>query len=145
VRAGPELRLSGVARALLVFAVVGLPAAPAMAEFKVCNQTVNLFNLAVGYFVPETGGYETEGWWTVAANSCATLIKQPLSSRYVFVYGTDIHGEPAVSGTEPMCVDTRRFKIAGVDECWVRGFEQAQFLEVDTGNAETWTFFIREP
>lgn len=118
-------------------------AAPAAAEFRVCNQTLNLFNIAVGRPIPNDL-FETEGWWTLAANSCTTLIKEPLESSFFYIYGTDIYGEPAIVGSTDMCVGAKRFVIRDRKDCWVRGFRQVPFLEVDTKNAASWTVFIRE-
>jgi uncharacterized membrane protein len=118
-------------------------AAPAHAEFRVCNQTLNLFNVAVGYPV-EDKLFETEGWWSLAANSCTSPIKQALTFQFVYLYGTDIYGEPAIVGSTDMCVAAKQFTITDQKDCWVRGFERVRFLEVDTGNAPSWTVFIRD-
>lgn len=133
--------LAGVLASMLVTG----GSAPAHADFKVCNQTLNLLNLAVGYEVgPDL--YKTEGWWTLAANSCVALIKRPLESRYVYVYGTDIYGDEAVVGTTPMCINPKQVFVAddAENDCWLRGYEGVQFLEVDTRNASNWTMFIRD-
>lgn len=132
--------LRGLGLALLLLAGLALPA---RAEFRVCNQTLNLFNVAIGY--PVAGNlFETEGWWTLAANSCTSLIKKPLESSYFYLYGTDIYGEPAIVGSTDMCVAAKQFTIPDQKDCWVRGFQQVRFLEVNTKNATRWTVFIRE-
>jgi uncharacterized membrane protein len=133
-------KTSGLVAALMLLA--GTPA-PADAEFRVCNQTLNLFNVAIGRPV---GGdlFETEGWWTLAANSCTSPIKEPLESSYFYLYGTDIYGEPAIAGSTDMCVASRQFIITDQKDCWVRGYQQVRFLEVDTRNAPSWTVFIRD-
>jgi uncharacterized membrane protein len=43
-----------------------------------------------------------------------------------------------------MCVAAKQFTIADPKDCWVRGFQQVPFLEVNTKNADSWTVFIRE-
>src|SRR5680860_709639 len=106
---------------------------PANAEFRVCNQTLNLFNVAIGRPVGNDL-FETEGWWTLAANSCTSPIKEPLESSYVYLYGTDIYGEPAIVGSTDMCVAPRQFIITDHKDCWVRGHQRVPFLEVDTRN-----------
>lgn len=139
----------GVCRARLRwagFAALAMLAAEtpsAQAEFRVCNQTLNLFNVAIGYPV-EGDLFRTEGWWTLAANSCTSPIKERLEFSYYYIYGTDIYGEPAIVGTTEMCVAAKQFTIADRKDCWVRGFQQVPFLEVNTKNAESWTVFIRE-
>ena len=135
----------GLVAALML--VAGTPG-PASAEFRVCNQTLNLFNIAIGRPVTkdlfETDLFETEGWWTLAANSCTSPIKEPLESSYFYLYGTDIYGEPAIVGSTDMCVADKQFTITDRKDCWVRGYRQVRFLEVDTKNAPSWTVFIRE-
>src|SRR4051812_16727498 len=61
----------------------------AAAELKVCNQTLNLYNVAIGT-VGEGGSFTTEGWWTLSANDCVSPIKDKLTSRYVYVFATSI-------------------------------------------------------
>jgi uncharacterized membrane protein len=137
-------RPCGPASLCLGLVLLGGTGAPAGAEFRVCNQTLNLFNLAIGRPIADDL-FETEGWWTLAANSCTSLIKQPLQASYFYLYGTDIYGEPVIVGSTDMCVDVdKQFIIADQKDCWVRGYERARFLEVNTANAPSWTVFIRE-
>jgi uncharacterized membrane protein len=121
-------------------------AAPASAQFAVCNQTLDAVNLSVA---TETGGvFSTEGWWTIGANRCADVIKDELVSRYIYVYATDVFGQPIVDSTvagENMCVGSKRFKIEGIDSCWERGYQQVRFMEVDTKEMVRWTLFLKEP
>lgn len=136
----------GLGAALMLLAGMGTPA---RGEFRVCNQTLNLFNISVGYLVEgaqvaEEEGWWTEGWWTLAANSCTSPIKKELKSKFYYLYGTDIYGEAAIVGETNLCVSAKQFVIRGIEDCWVRGFEQVRFLEVDTRSAESWTVFIRE-
>ena len=37
-----------------------------------------------------------------------------------------------------MCVAEREFKIAGVNDCFARGFQRAGFQEYDTGEQSSW-------
>jgi uncharacterized membrane protein len=132
----------------MVLPLAQVMAGSARAEFKVCNQTIELYNLAIG---AERGGkFHTEGWWTLPANSCVTPIKEDLDSlrlKYVYVHATTVTGDSAFEGNWEMCVDTRRFEIEKVPDqpwnCWVRGFQVAKFKEIDTGAAKAWTVFIR--
>ena len=65
---------------------------PARAQFAVCNQTLDALNLAVA---TETGGvFSSQGWWTIGANRCVYVIKEELVSRYLYVYATDVFGQP---------------------------------------------------
>ena len=120
----------------------------AKAELKICNQSIALYNVAIGTI--DNGKFFTEGWWTLPASSCIIPIKEDLGTlklKYAYIYATTVAGESAFEGTLPMCISKKRFKIEKVPHepwnCWVRGFEEAKFREVDTGNAGSWTVFIR--
>ena len=119
-------------------------AGAARAEFTVCNQTLDVVNLAVGQEVREQSDaiWQTEGWWTVGANQCVNVIRDELVNRYIYIYATDVFGQPLLNGTTSMCVGTRRFVIRGDQDCWVRGHQAAPFFEVDTQKTERWTLFL---
>ncbi len=125
----------------LALPMVLLLQGPARAEFSVCNQSLDVLNVAIGY--EEDGEFQTEGWWSVGANRCAEVIRKPLASRYVYVYAEDVFGQPVTAGSIPSCIGTRRFLIRGTKQCWLRGYKQADFLEVDTREQERWTLFLR--
>jgi uncharacterized membrane protein len=112
----------------------------AKAEFTVCNQTLDVVNLAVGQQVEDA--FRTEGWWTVGANQCVNVIREELGNRYIYVYATDVFGHPILSGSTDMCVERRRFTIRGIGECWQRGHIAAAFYEVDTREQARWTLFL---
>ncbi len=128
---------------LAIFLVLFTPD-KALAEFTVCNQTLDVVNLAVGQEVREQNDafWQTEGWWTVGANQCVNVIRDELVNRYIYVYATDVFGQPLLSGSTSMCVGTRRFVIRGDKDCWVRGHTAAPFFEVDTQKTERWTLFL---
>lgn len=112
----------------------------ARAEFTVCNQTLDVVNLAVGQKVDNTD--QTDGWWTIGANQCVNVIREELTNRYIYIYATDVFGHATLTGSTEMCIDRRRFSIRGIDECWQRGHIAARFLEVDTLEQVRWTFFL---
>jgi uncharacterized membrane protein len=135
-----------VARFLAIFGVL-LPllaafglASPARAEFHVCNQTLDVVNVAIGQ--QENEAFRTEGWWTVGSNQCATVIRGDLQVRYLYVYASDVFGQPILNGTQSMCVGASRFTIEGITDCWVHGYRAAQFVEVDTKATSDWTLFL---
>ena len=115
----------------------------AQAEFRVCNNTRSLINLAVGS--PVGADYATEGWWTVTPGSCATPIRGPLAGRYLYLYATGIDGVDLLKGTVSMCVDRSKFRVFGIDNCWRRGLEAVTFAEIDTLGSSDWTTFLTEP
>lgn len=119
------------------------PAFPAFAGFTVCNQTLDVLNLAIGQKVNDD--FQTQGWWTVGANRCAAVIKEDLANRYIYVYATDVFGQPILDGKVNMCIDPKHFVINGTESCWQRGHEQAKFMEIDTKAVSQWTLFLKEP
>jgi len=112
------------------------------ADFRVCNETRVLINLAVG--VNTGADFATEGWWTVTPGSCATPIRGPLKSRYVYLYATDIDAADVLKGGVSMCVDRGKFKVSGIADCWRRGLQAVNFAEVDTVNSPDWTTFLTD-
>ncbi|MDN5925955.1 MAG: DUF1036 domain-containing protein [Hyphomicrobiales bacterium] len=127
--------------ALAVFAAactsgVALFSTPALADFRVCNATQNLVGVAIGYRAK--AGWVTEGWWHIEGSSCKTLIEGPLSSRYYYLYAEDADHGGRWDGSIDMCVADKEFKIAGVNDCFARGFQRAGFKEYDTGKQSSW-------
>lgn len=77
--------------------------------------------------------------------SCATLIRGPLTGRYVYLYATDIDGVDVLKGTVSMCIDRGKFKVYGTENCWRRGLQAVTFAEIDTLDSPDWTTFLNEP
>ncbi|MDW6026567.1 DUF1036 domain-containing protein [Mesorhizobium sp. BAC0120] len=120
---------------------------PARAQFAVCNQTLDAVNLAIAKAAPN-GTIVSEGWWTIGANRCVDVIKEELANKYIYVYASDVFGQPILAEgfrTFDMCVAPKRFTIEGTDSCWQRGFEKVRFMEVDTKDQVRWTLYLREP
>lgn len=134
--AGLRLPALALGFGLAAFAAPG----DARAEFTVCNQTLDVVNLAVGQEIDAT--FQTDGWWTIGANQCVNVIREELVNRYIYVYATDVFGQPILSGSTEMCVEKRRFTIRGIEECWQRGHIAAAFYEVDTLEQARWTLFL---
>ena len=132
--------LFGLTLGILLFA----SASPAQAEFKVCNQTLDVVNVAIGHILFDQ--FTTEGWWTIGSNACSTVIRDDLTVRHIFVYATDVFGQPLLEGTVPMCIGEDRFKIApGTGDCWARSYREEKFYDVDTQATDRWTLFLTEP
>ena len=130
-------RLAGAALPLLAAIVASMAfAAPARADFRVCNATQSLVGVSIGYRA--STGWITEGWWHVEGSTCKTLIEGPLSSRYYYLYAEDAERGGRWDGPVNMCVAEREFKIAGVNDCFARGFQRAGFQEYDTGEQSSW-------
>jgi len=135
-----------IAAALAALPLLLFGAGAAQAEFTVCNQTLDVVNLAVGQEVREVtetdAFWQTEGWWTVGANQCVNVIRDPLVNQFIYIYATDVFGQPLLSGSTSMCVGTRRFVIRGDKDCWASGHQAVPFFEVDTQKTERWTLFL---
>ncbi len=119
----------------LCFAPLG-----AQAAFAVCNQSFDVVNVAIGQF--EDDDFVTRGWWTVGPNQCANVIREGLTSRYVYVFAQDVFGNEVLNGATPMCIGTNRFVIRGTEDCLIQGHLSVNFIEVDTQQTERWTLFL---
>jgi uncharacterized membrane protein len=118
------------------------PPAAAHAEFAVCNQTLDIANVAIAE--SSAGTLKSSGWWVIAPNRCANVVEGILKSRYVYIYAVDGRGRNLLEGKDELCTDLKQFVINGQEKCWLRGFTSAKFAEVDTKDAQSWTLFLRE-
>lgn len=134
--------MAPVRLALLGLAIVAC-APMARAELRVCNTTPSRVGLALGYQDPK--GWTTEGWWTIPAQTCESLLKVPLRSRYVYVYAVDYERGGEWTGTHTMCITNKAFMIRHIKDCEERGHRSANFYEVDTGDATDWTIRLTDP
>jgi uncharacterized membrane protein len=136
-------RVSRLAAYGLAAGLLALATTQVRADLRVCNKTRVLVNLAVGANAGED--FATEGWWTVTPGSCATPIRGPLTGRYVYLYAIDINAVDLLAGKVSMCVETSKFRIVGIGDCWRRGLQAVNFAEIDTGEAADWTTFLTDP
>ena len=130
--------------AIAMVVALGWPPA-AKAAFKLCNQSFDVLNIAIGQPARDSTArdqFVTRGWWRVAPNQCATLIRDKLQSRYFYLFAADVFGKEVLSGSVPLCVAPRRFVIDNQGECLVRGYLDARFIEVDTEEQNDWTVFV---
>jgi uncharacterized membrane protein len=118
-------------------------AAPAAADLKLCNSTASRIGVAVGYQVKE--GWATEGWWNIASQTCETLLKGAVPSRFVYVHAVDYDRGGEWAGKNEMCTGEKSFTIRGVQDCVSRGYKTTGFFEVDTGDAKEWTIRLTDP
>jgi uncharacterized membrane protein len=128
---------------LVALMPVAVMAGQAEAGFSICNQTLEMANVAIGQ--SEQGQVQTRGWWKIGPNQCAEVIREPLAARFLYVYASDIFGKELLNGSVPLCIGTERFSITGQDDCALRGHVNVKFLEVDTESAQEWTLFLASP
>jgi len=135
-----NLRLTLIATAMAALATGG---GEARAELKLCNTTPSRIGVAIGYKDAKEWG--TEGWWNVPSQTCETLLKGPLPSRYLYVHAVDYDRGGEWAGTNFMCTDDKSFTIKGASDCQKRGLRKSGFFEVDTGDAKEWTIRLSDP
>lgn len=128
---------------LLLFLVpTGISIEPALADLRVCNQTRNPINIALGYRAER--GWQSEGWWLAGPDDCATVYQGDLDSRFYYLFAADDVGGGAWDGSIFMCTRDETFTIFGVEDCLARGYERTGFFEVDTQNRTDWTLQLTE-
>ena len=127
-------------QAALTASLLFLGAVPLKAQFAVCNQSFDVINVAIGHEV--RGQIRTRGWWKIGPNQCASTIRDPLTTPVIYVFAQDVFGKELLNGAFPLCVRPRRFSEDIQTDCLVRGFLEADFIEVDTQGTERWTLFV---
>ena len=134
--------IAWLARGLLPLLSLGMFAAPAFADFRLCNNTGSRVGIAIGY--KDNDGWTTEGWWNLGARSCDTLLKGALVARFYYIYAIDYDRGGEWSGKAFMCTRDKEFTIRGIEDCLARGFDRTGFFEVDTGEQRSWTVQLTE-
>lgn len=127
--------------ALAVTVLAGIT--PAHADLKLCNSTSSRIGVAIGY--QDAQGWATEGWWNVASQTCETLLKGAVPSRFIYVHAVDYDKGGEWVGKDFMCTHDKSFAIRGVQECDKRGYKRTGFFEVDTQEAKEWTIRLTDP
>ncbi|MFD1703149.1 DUF1036 domain-containing protein [Methylopila henanensis] len=117
--------------------------AGAKADFRLCNKTNSRIGVSIGYKEKDT--WSTEGWWNVPANSCETILRGALSSRFYYVYAIDYDRGGEWNGKAYMCTRDKEFTIRGIEDCLARGYDRSGFFEIDTGEQGSWTVQLTEP
>jgi uncharacterized membrane protein len=131
------------ALAILAGVLVVLPARPAAADFRVCNNTSSRVGVAVGY--RDKDGWATEGWWNLPGRSgCEVILRGTLASRYYYIYAVDYDRGGEWSGQAFMCTRDKEFVIRGMGDCLAHGYDRTGFFEVDTGDQADWTVQLTE-
>lgn len=128
--------------ACIVTVLIVWPSA-ARADLRLCNTTTARIGVAIGY--QDNQGWTTEGWWNIAAQTCETLYKGILSSRFYYIHAVDYDRGGEWAGQSFMCSTDKSFTIRGVDDCQKRGHKRTGYFEVDTGESKDWTIRLSEP
>jgi uncharacterized membrane protein len=122
---------------VLAMALLAASAVPALADFRLCNNTGSRVGVAIGY--KDTEGWITEGWWNITARTCETLLRGSLVARYYYIYAVDYDRGGEWSGHAFMCSRDKEFTIRGTKNCLARGYDRTGFFEVDTREQRSWT------
>ena len=130
-------------RAIAFALAATVAAGDALADLKLCNSTTGRVGVAIGY--QDNTGWATEGWWNIASQTCETLLKGTLPSRFVYVHAIDYDRGGEWGGKNDMCTADKSFAIKGVQDCPKRGYKRTGFFEVDTGEAKEWTIRLTDP
>lgn len=117
---------------------------PARADFKICNDTASRIGVAIGYASP-TGELSSEGWWTIASQTCEVLLRGSLPSRRVYIRAVDYDQGGGWGGDTVLCTTKASFAISGVRDCRASGYDSEGFMEVDTGGSNQWTVRLSDP
>jgi len=126
---------------VIVLASAGL-CLPQRAEagLRVCNGSVDLVNVAIGF---ETGdGLRTEGWWTITSNACSQILQEPLTNASYYLHVADGFGESRLGGDITLCIREEKFVLYDGDQCWQRGLIEADFFQIETEGAADWTVLL---
>ncbi len=126
----------------IVLAAMFAFASPAKADLRVCNQIGKPISIALGYRAER--GWQSEGWWVTAPDTCAIVFEGDLNSRFYYLFAADDIAGGAWDGTVFMCTRDETFTIFGVEDCLARGYERTGFFEIDTENRSDWTIQLTE-
>jgi uncharacterized membrane protein len=146
-RRGIQTRIQVVMRGRIILFALGFLAAaqsaPALADFRMCNNTANRVSVSLAY--TDGQAWVSEGWWNLKPSDCDTLVRGALAAQFYYVYAMDERGGEW-KGKAFMCTSDREFKIDGRQDCFVRGYDRTGFFEVDTGkDAKNWTVQLTDP
>lgn len=138
-----------------------MPTKPALAWFKVCNQSTRQ-NVSVAFAYLDTDasvpdifgnrepalrrGWNSQGWWNLQSGECTTVFWHQLNHRNSFWYVYAESSDGGVwSGNNYFCVvPGDEFHLGNANaRCGGRG-KRYGFSEVNTGNAKDYTFNLTE-
>ena len=125
----------------LGFLLIAIPT-PARADLRVCNQIGKPVSIALGYRADR--GWQSEGWWVVGPDTCATVFQGNLNARFYYLYAADDISGGSWDGSVFMCTRDEVFTIFGVEDCLARGYERTGFFEIDTESRSDWTLQLTE-
>jgi uncharacterized membrane protein len=138
-----RVAMNGKIALFLLSVAAAAQTGPALADFRMCNNTANRVSVSLAY--TDGQAWVSEGWWNLKPADCDTLLRGTLAAQFYYVYAMDERGGEW-KGKAFMCTSDREFKIDGRQDCFVRGYDRTGFFEVDTGkDAKNWTVQLTDP
>ncbi len=132
-------RLKTVVGGVFAGALLAFPNV-AEAGLRVCNGSVDLVNVAIGYETEE--GVRTEGWWTITSNACSQILQEALTAKRYYLHVADGFSESRLGGDITLCIREEKFVLYDGDQCWQRGLIEADFFQIETEGAQDWTVLL---
>lgn len=127
-------------------------AAPAAAEFTVCNSsTYGKANVAYAITWQDSQGKaygESQGWWIVAQDACQIIVTNDISAYTVYIYAF-ADSDPVHDwwgGSNNFCLNpSDKFLYHGDDMDTPCSTGQAYGMRfIDTGGNSTYTYYLRD-
>lgn len=148
-------KLAILAGLAMVCGLVLASGGAAMAGFKVCNKSDERVNVSIGYNSKDFG-WTSEGWWAADPGECTTILKGDLDKRYIYVFA--VGAKDGVWEAEKdeqeggfFCVGKAKYTFHNSDfqkgkeiNCEASGQTTKQFLEVDTKDADEFTYDLED-
>lgn len=123
----------------LLFLFACLTASPVAAGLDFCNETAEKVIVSIGY--SDNKVWTSEGWWHVSPGACKTAVGGDLTTRYYY-YRAKSDSQKWGGQKYFFCTDSKAYTIAGDTECTERGYERAEFNQIDTGDSKTFTMTL---
>ena len=137
------------AAAFFVFVLLaaGWWAQPARAEYRACNETSYILEVAVAT-LSELGPV-SRGWFVVAPGDCREILDAPLDGEqelFAYARAADLYGSEGIHfpGDAPFCIAAEDFLIEGVGLCRLRDFHHARFASIAFEGKKWTTYFSEE-
>lgn len=107
---------------------------PAHAKLKICNETGETRDVAIGY--KNSDGWISEGWWGLVDGDCTTVIKDDLTNLFYY-YRAKHKGGDFDGDKYNFCTESRAFTIIGDQDCQTRGFKTEDFRQLELAQGTT--------
>jgi len=125
---------------IALFAAAAARPAPALADFKICNESGERIAAAIAYNDPDSQNWVSRGWWNLDDGECKTLLGGVLKDKYYYLRGDgDAH---YWGGEYKFCVDNNnKFTLNEADSTCDYDYEA--FFKIDTGDASSYTYTFK--